>query len=142
MTQDTKDNPPSITPVPHRGPGRPPGSTSKISGATILASVERYAGQRFEDLLAQGYVDSIQADDKPTRLQYEKMFLNKVVADRSQVEHTVSDAVAQAEAAWQRVWTAEVNHSNTKYIQQEHNDEIPTIELHDTAAEPSSTQEP
>lgn len=70
------------------GAGRKPGTTNKISGVTILASVERASGEKFEDLLAQGYWDSIQQGDKATRLQYEKMFLNKVVADRSQLDVT------------------------------------------------------
>lgn len=68
--------------------GRPKGSGNKISGATILASVEKYAGEKFEDLLAQGYIESIQQHDKPTRLQYEKMFLSKVVADKTELDVT------------------------------------------------------
>lgn len=72
------------------GAGRKAGTTNKISGASILASVEHYTGERFEDLLAQGYADSINQSDKPTRLAYEKMFLNKVVADR--VEMGIGDS--------------------------------------------------
>jgi hypothetical protein len=70
------------------GGGRKPGTTNKISGASILDSVEKYAGEKFEDLLAQGYVDSIKQRDKSTRLQYEKMFLSKVVADKQEIDHT------------------------------------------------------
>lgn len=68
--------------------GRKKGTTNKISGVTILESVEKYCGQKFEDLLAQGYFDSIQNNDKPTRIQYEKMFLNKVVADKAEMDVT------------------------------------------------------
>lgn len=68
--------------------GRKQGVTNKISGATILQSVEKYTGEKFEDLLAQGYHESIVAKDKQTRLQYEKMFLSKVVADKQEMDIT------------------------------------------------------
>lgn len=76
--------------------GRKKGTTNKISGATILQSVEKYCGEKFEDLLAQGYFDSIKNEDKVTRLQYEKMFLNKVVADKSEVDLTSKGEQLQA----------------------------------------------
>ena len=66
--------------------GRPKGGTNKITGATILESIEKYSGEKFEDLLAQGYLDSIREDDKMLRLRYEQMFLGKVVADKVSVE--------------------------------------------------------
>jgi len=68
--------------------GRKPGTTQKISGATILAAVQKECGRPFETLLAEGYHDSIVNNDKQTRLQYEKMFLSKVVADKVEVDHT------------------------------------------------------
>jgi DNA-binding CsgD family transcriptional regulator len=75
--------------------GRPKGTSNKISGATILASVEKYAGEKFEDLLAQGYVEAIQQRDKVARMKYEQMFLNKVVADKNHIdinsEHMVDE---------------------------------------------------
>ena len=75
-------------PGPGPGPGRPVGSTNKISGVSILASIEKTVGQKFEDLLADGYHAAILANDKPTRLQYEKMFLAKVVADKAELDVT------------------------------------------------------
>jgi hypothetical protein len=53
-----------------------------------LASIESHTGEPLEDLLAQGYYESIVNRDKQTRLQYEKMFLSKVVADKVEVDHT------------------------------------------------------
>lgn len=64
------------------GAGRPAGSLNKISAKSILDSIEKETGHDFVDLLAQGYHKSILEDDKNTRLQYEKMFLSKVVADK------------------------------------------------------------
>jgi hypothetical protein len=80
--------------------GRPKGSSNKISGATILESVEKYAGEKFEDLLAQGYVESIQQRDKATRLQYEKMFLGKVVADKTALDVTSNGETLKANFAF------------------------------------------
>ena len=67
------------------GAGRRVGTTNKISGETILAAIKNETGENFEQHLARGYNQSIIEDDKPTRLQYEKMFLNKVVAEKVDV---------------------------------------------------------
>jgi hypothetical protein len=75
--------------------GRPKGSTNKISGATILASIEHITGEKFEDLLAQGYYTALCDDDKPTRMQYEKMFLSKVVADKAALDVTSNGETLQ-----------------------------------------------
>jgi hypothetical protein len=70
------------------GAGRPVGSTNKISIQSILTSVYNQTGENLEDLIAQGYAESIENNDSNTRLQYEKMFLGKVVGDRINVEHS------------------------------------------------------
>lgn len=70
------------------GAGRPVGSTNKISIQSILTSVYDHTGENLEDLIAQGYAESIENNDRTTRLQYEKMFLGKVVGDRINVEHS------------------------------------------------------
>ena len=69
------------------GAGRPKGSISRISGATILKAIEAKTGDTFENLLAEGYKESIDTRDKALRLQYEKLFLNKVVSDRVEVAY-------------------------------------------------------
>lgn len=84
------------------GAGRKPGTTNKISGATILTSVEHYTGERFEDLLAQGYAEAINNRDTMVRLAYEKMFLSKVVADKIEMDISESEAsMAAKQAAFQ-----------------------------------------
>ena len=70
------------------GAGRPVGSTNKISVQSILTSVYNQTGENLEDLIARGYAESIENNDRNTRLQYEKMFLGKVVGDRINVEHS------------------------------------------------------
>ena len=67
------------------GAGRPPGSLNKVSAKSILESIEKETGHAFVELLAQGYHRSILEEDKNTRLQYEKMFLSKVIADKVDV---------------------------------------------------------
>lgn len=64
------------------GAGRKTGTINKLTGASILAAIEAKAGQKFEDLLAQGYLEAIENRDKNVRLQYEKLILSKVVADK------------------------------------------------------------
>ena len=83
------------------GSGRKPGTTNKISAQQILASIMNETGLEFGTLLAQGYAESIQSNDRSTRLKYEQMILHKVVADRQEVEITDSqDAVAARQAAF------------------------------------------
>ena len=55
---------------------------------SILTSVYNQTGENLEDLIARGYAESIENNDRNTRLQYEKMFLGKVVGDRINVEHS------------------------------------------------------
>jgi len=76
--------------------GRKLGGTNKITGATILESIEKYSGEKFEDLLAQGYIDSITNDDRQMRIQYEKMFLGKVVADKVSLDITDNQDIIDA----------------------------------------------
>ena len=76
--------------------GRKLGTTNKISGASILDAVKKETGQNFETLLAKGYNESILHNDKQTRLQYEKMFLSKVVADKTEIDMTSNGQTLQA----------------------------------------------
>jgi hypothetical protein len=70
------------------GAGRKKGSTSKLSGETILKAVQKQCGKPFETLLAEGYHLTILAGDMPARQNYEKMILSKVVADKHEIDHT------------------------------------------------------
>jgi len=70
------------------GAGRKKGTTNKISGVSILQAVEQQCGEKFENLLAQGYNQSIVDNDMQSRIAYEKMILSKVVADKHEIDHT------------------------------------------------------
>ena len=83
------------------GGGRPKGSTNKVSIIELLASIESQCGQSFPELLAQGYYESIQNSDRATRLKYEQMFINKVVADKMDVSVTeTTDSITTKQQAF------------------------------------------
>jgi hypothetical protein len=81
------------------GAGRKAGTTNKISAQSLLAAIESAAGDSLENLLAQGYYDSIVSSDKQTRLQYEKMFLGKVVAEKVSMDVSENHLSIEAKQA-------------------------------------------
>lgn len=70
------------------GGGRPKGSTSKLTAEKILSQISKTCGKSFEELLAEGYMLTIIANDMPARQQYEKMILGKVIAEKHEFDHT------------------------------------------------------
>lgn len=82
------------------GAGRPKGTSNKLSGQQLLASIEAETGEEFGTLLARGYAESIEQNDRNTRLQYEKLFMSKVVADKVEIDlnenQTMMEMKAQA----------------------------------------------
>jgi hypothetical protein len=66
--------------------GRPKGSLSKFTPASLLKAIETTVGKPFVQSLAEGYKDSIDKGDTKLRYLYEKAILDKVVADRVSVE--------------------------------------------------------
>jgi hypothetical protein len=84
MTEETKGKRGGRKP----GSGRPKGSTSKLSATKLLDQIQQTCGKPFEELLAEGYHLTILAADMPARQNYEKMILNKVVADKHEIDHT------------------------------------------------------
>jgi hypothetical protein len=68
------------------GSGRPKGGGNKVTAQDLLDAAQRQLGRPFVESLMEGYVNSITLDDRKTRVIYEKMIIDKVVADRHQVE--------------------------------------------------------
>jgi hypothetical protein len=96
------------------GSGRKPGTTNKISATQILDSIEAETGQQFGTLLAQGYAESIQSNDRATRIKYEQMFLNKVVAERVEIDlNETESSVERKQQAFQEAMAklADLNES-------------------------------
>ena len=66
------------------GAGRPKGSGTKLTVDKLLASIDQSLGCSLEEKIAQNYLQA-QADPR-LAFQYEQLFLNKVMADRQQIE--------------------------------------------------------
>jgi len=78
------------------GGGRPKGSTNKISIKSLLEAIERETGDSLENLLAQGYAEAIQSQNNTLRQHYEKLFMNKVVADQVDINIGQTEDVIRA----------------------------------------------
>ena len=78
------------------GAGRPRGARNQFSMTAVLEEIRVTTGSTFVELLAQGYKESIENNDKYTRLKYENMLINKLVADKHNVD--IVDNTPQARA--------------------------------------------
>ena len=79
-----------------RATGRPKGSSSKITIDRLLDAIDIQCGKNFAELLAEGYHATILDNDKRLRLEYERMFLGKVVADRVSLDVNESEEAVAA----------------------------------------------
>lgn len=70
------------------GAGRPPGSLSKISAKLLLESIDERCGKPFAEQLAINYTRAIEENNNMLVAKYDQMFLDKLVADKSQVDIT------------------------------------------------------
>jgi hypothetical protein len=70
------------------GSGRPKGSTNKIKMEDLLAHIEQKTGTNYAEQLATNYAEAIIREDWRMVNDYDKAFLNKVVADKQEVEIT------------------------------------------------------
>jgi len=78
------------------GAGRPKGGGNKVTAQDLLDAAQAQLGRPFVESLMSGYVDSINQNDRRTRVIYEKMIIDKVVADRHQVEVEESEDGVEA----------------------------------------------
>lgn len=67
--------------------GRPKGSTNKITAASILAEIAKL-DVPFEVGLAQDYIRARQSGDTQLVQRYQQMFINKVIADKTETDIT------------------------------------------------------
>ena len=66
--------------------GRPKGAKNTVTSDKILQQIALQTGKPFPQLLAEGYHASIIACDFNARLQYEKLILSKVIADKHEMD--------------------------------------------------------
>lgn len=84
-----------------KGAGRPKGSGNKISITSLLKAIENETGDTLENLLAQGYSEAIASQNNAMRQHYEKLFMNKVVADQVDINiGETEDRLAAKQAAF------------------------------------------
>jgi hypothetical protein len=95
------------------GAGRPKGSGNKVTVQDLIDQAQLTIGKPFVQSLIEGYHDTILNGDRKIRVMYEKMIMDKVLADRQQVEVTDSaDAVATRAAAFAAALTAVTGQSS------------------------------
>ena len=83
------------------GAGRPRGSTTKIKIEDLMAAIELQSGESYGELLARNYVSAISRSDWNGVRDYDKAFMNKMIADKSEVTTVESsEALAQKQAAF------------------------------------------
>ena len=81
------------------GAGRKPGSGNKIRLEDLLGEIEHQAGMSYAERLATNYVGAINRADWSKVENYDRAFLNKVVADKVEVETVESEDAVAAKAA-------------------------------------------
>lgn len=72
---------------PRPNSGRIPGSKNKISAKAILAEIEQ-RDVPFEQGLAEDYIRARRGDDLNIIVKYQQMLLNKVIADKTELDVT------------------------------------------------------
>ena len=77
------------------GAGRPKGSPNKITGSTLLAEIE-LRDVPFAQGLAEDYIAARQTDDRHLVLKYQQMIMNKVIADRVEIDVTDQNRLLEA----------------------------------------------
>ena len=83
------------------GGGRPKGSTTKIKIEDLMEKIELQSGQTYAELLAHNYVSAIQRSDWNGVRDYDKAFMNKMIAEKVDIDVKDSaDAVAAKSAAF------------------------------------------
>ena len=83
------------------GAGRPVGSTNKIRIEELMTTIHATAGRPYGELLAQNYVEAIRREDWNGVRDYDKAFMNKMIADKTEVEVKDSaDTVEQKRVAF------------------------------------------
>jgi hypothetical protein len=78
------------------GAGRPKGSGHKIRLEDLMDQIELQAGMPYAERLAANYAGAIDRADWGKVSEYDRAFLNKIVADRNEIE--VTDSTDSVEA--------------------------------------------
>ena len=83
------------------GSGRPKGSTTKVRLEDLMLNIELETGKSYGELLAHNYAMAITRSDWNGVRDYDKAFMNKMLADKTEVTTVeTDDAVAQKQRAF------------------------------------------
>jgi hypothetical protein len=83
------------------GSGRPKGSTNKVKLEDLLTNIEQKTGMNYAEQIASNYAEAINREDWRMVNDYDKAFLNKIVADKQEIEVVESeDAIADKAQAF------------------------------------------
>jgi hypothetical protein len=83
------------------GAGRPRGSTTKVTLDDLLKNIELVTGKTYGEILAHNYAGAMSRSDWNGVRDYDKAFMNKLLADKTEVTTIDSeDAVAEKQAAF------------------------------------------
>jgi len=83
------------------GSGRPKGSTTKVTLDDLMANIELAAGKSYGELLAHNYVGAISRSDWQGVRDYDKAFMNKLIAEKVEIDvNSTEDVVATKQAAF------------------------------------------
>ena len=106
MTTEMKSSKPARKKAPSRGgarpnSGRPKGSTTKVKLEDLMLNIELVTGRSYGELLAHNYAGAISRSDWNGVRDYDKAFMNKMLADKTEVATVESDdVVAQKQRAF------------------------------------------
>ena len=87
MDQNNQNQPKTTHGGRRHGGGRRKGSTNKLSAQTLLHQIAKI-DKPFAIGLAEDYHNARLSGDKHLIMKYQNMILNKVVADKVDVDHT------------------------------------------------------
>ena len=83
------------------GGGRPKGSTTKVTVESLMANIELAAGKSYGEILAHNYVGAISRSDWQGVRDYDKAFMNKLIAEKVEIDvNSTEDVVATKQAAF------------------------------------------
>ena len=89
------------------GAGRPKGSGNKVRIEDLLAEIENATGVTYAEQLASNYASAIGREDWTKVGECDRAFLNKIVADKTEIEVVESeDAVLAKQQAFAEALTA------------------------------------
>jgi hypothetical protein len=108
MSQEQPSTEPTV--ITHggarRGAGRPKGAPNKITGSTLLAAIAE-RDVPFAQGLAEDYVRARTGGDPHLTLKYQQMIMNKVIADKVEVDVTDQNRLLEAK---REAFQAALNH--------------------------------